>query len=139
MTTPHNDDRAEIVDLGHAYNQAVDDHDTDSWVRCFTDDGEVVSPFGNPRGAVALHQWISGIAENLTGTRHFSGNEVVTVNGDRATMRSYYFVVGTDEHPPAIGATGGYEDELVRVDGRWRFSRRVHTVDASYQGEALAG
>jgi uncharacterized protein (TIGR02246 family) len=133
------DDIAQIVDLAHAYNQAVDDHDPDGWVGCFTEDGEVISPFGNPSGRDELHRWISGIAANLTGTRHFSANEVVTVAGDRATMRSYYFVVGTTEHPPAIGATGGYDDELVRLDGGWRFARRIHTVDASFQGEGLAG
>ena len=133
------DDIAQIVDLGHAYNQAVDGHDPDAWVNCFTEDGQVDSPFGTPQGRDELHRWISGITANLTGTRHFSANEVVTVDGDHATMRSYYFVVGTTEHPPAIGATGGYDDELVRTDGRWRFTRRVHTVDASHQGEGLAG
>lgn len=136
-TTTH--DIAEIIDLAHAYNQAVDDHDPTSWVDCFTDDGEVDSPFGNPSGRDELHRWISGITGNLSDTRHFSANEVVSVDGDRATMRSYYFVVGTTEHPPAIGATGGYDDELVRIEGRWRFARRVHTVDASFQGEGLAG
>lgn len=64
---------------------------------------------------------------------------MVTVDGDHATMRSYYFVVGTTEQPPAIGATGGYDDELVRVDGQWRFARRTHTVDASFRGAELAG
>lgn len=76
---------------------------------------------------------------NLAGTRHFGLNEVIAGDGDRATMRSYYFVVGTDAAPPAIGATGGYDDELARVDGRWCFARRVHTVDASFEGDSLAG
>lgn len=138
MTLTAND-IAEITNLGHAYNQAVDSHDPDAWVDCFTDDGEVVSPFGNPKGSDELRGWIGGIVDNLTDTRHFSGNEVVTGDDDRATMRSYYFVVGTTEAPPAIGATGSYEDELTRVDGRWRFARRTHTVDASYAGESLAG
>lgn len=138
MTLTAND-IAEIIDLGHAYNLAVDAHDPDAWVDCFTDDGEVVSPFGNPKGRDELRAWIGGIVDNLTGTRHFTGNEVVTGDGDRATMRSYYFVVGTTEAPPAVGATGSYEDELTRTDGQWRFTRRTHTVDASYGGESLAG
>lgn len=38
-------------DLAHASNQAVDDHDPDAWVRCFSDDGQVISPSAN-RGVV---------------------------------------------------------------------------------------
>lgn len=132
-------DIAEIINLGHTYNHAVDDHDPDRWVECFTDDGEVASPFGHPTGRDELRAWIGGIVDNLTGTRHFSANEVVSGDGDHATMRSYYFVVGTTDAPPAIGATGSYHDELTRVDGQWRFRRRTHTVDASYGGESLAG
>lgn len=133
------EDIAEIVNLGHVYNQAVDDHDPDGWTDTFTDDGEVVSPFGNPQGRENLHAWISQVIAPLTGTRHFTLNEVVEGDGDKGTMRSYYFVVGTNDAPPAIGASGSYEDELVKVDGKWRFSKRVHTVDASFQGEELGG
>ena len=86
-----------------------------------------------------LHEWISGVTASLSGTRHCTINEVVEGDGDRATMRSYYFVVGTDDPSPTMGATGGYDDELVRVDGQWRFARRIHSVDASFGGESLAG
>ncbi len=133
------EDTAQIVNLAHAYNQAVDDHDPDAWTATFVEDGEVASPFGGPKGGEELHAWISSVMSNLAGTRHFTLNEVIDGDADRATMRSYYFVVGTDDAPPAIGATGAYEDELVKVDGRWRFARRVHTVDASFGGESLAG
>jgi hypothetical protein len=43
-------------------------------------------------------------------------------------------VIEPNDAPPAIFVTGGYDDELVRVDGRWRFVRRIHTVDPSYGG-----
>lgn len=133
------DDIAEIVNLGHAYNQAVDRHEPDAWTDTFTEGGELVSPFGNPLGRDALHAWISGVTASLSGTRHCSVNEVVAGSGDDATMRSYYVVIGTNEAPPTIGATGGYDDELERVTGRWRFRRRVHTVDASFGGDSLDG
>jgi ketosteroid isomerase-like protein len=133
------DDIAEIVNLSHAYNQAVDRHDPKSWTDTFTEDGELSSPFGNPQGTDALHEWISGVTASLSGTRHCSVNEVVAGNGNTATMSSYYFVVGTTDAPPTIGATGAYDDELKRGADGWRFRRRVHTVDASFGGEALTG
>lgn len=133
------DDIAEIVNLAHFYNRAVDSHDPDAWTDTYTDDGELISPFGSPKGRDALHAWISDVTAALSGTRHCTLNEVVDGDGHRATMHSYYFVVGTTDSPPAIGATGSYDDELVRVDGRWRFARRIHTVDASFGGESLTG
>jgi ketosteroid isomerase-like protein len=133
------DDIAEIVNLNHAYNQAVDRHDADAWTDTFLKDGELASPFGNPQGKDALHEWISGVTAELSGTRHCSVNEVVAGSGGTATMSSYYFVVGTKDAPPTIGATGAYDDELERVEGRWRFRRRVHTVDASFGGASLSG
>jgi SnoaL-like domain len=85
-------DIAQIINLGHEYNQAVDRHDPQAWTETYTADGELRSAFGNPKGRDA------------------------------------------DDAPPAIFVTGGYDDELVRVDGRWRFARRVHQVDPSYGG-----
>lgn len=128
------DDIAEIVNLGHEFHLAVDGNDPRGWTETYTEDGELCSPFGNPKGHEALFDWISGTVATLSGTRHCSVNEVVDGDGDRATMRSSYFVLKTDDAPPAIFVTGGYDDELVRVDGRWRFARRVHHVDPSYDG-----
>jgi SnoaL-like domain len=79
-----------------------------------------------------LFEWISGVVASLSGTRHCNVNEVVDGDGDGATMRSSYVVIGTNDAPPTIVVTGGYEDELIRADGRWRFARRVHTLDPSY-------
>jgi SnoaL-like protein len=85
-----------------------------------------------PEGREALFDWISGTVASLAGVRHCSLKEVVDGDGDHATMRSSYFTIKTDDAPPAIFVTGGYDDELVRVDGRWRFARRMHHVDPSY-------
>jgi hypothetical protein len=126
------DDIAEIINLAHEYHHAVDSHDPQAWTDTWTAEGELRSPFGDLKGREALLKWISQTVLSLSGSRHCSVNEVVDGEGDRATMRSYYFVIKTDDGPPGILLSGGYDDELLRVDGRWQFLRRVHTVDASY-------
>ena len=128
------DDIAEIINLAHEYNQAVDRRDPGAWTETYAAEGELRSPFGNAKGRGALFEWISNTVASLSGTRHCNLNEVVVGDGDHATMRSSYFVIKTDDVPPAIFVTGGYDDELVRVDGRWRFACRVHHVDPSYRG-----
>jgi SnoaL-like protein len=91
-----------------------------------------VQPLGNVKGHEALFDWISSVIASSSGTRHCNVNEVVDGDCDDATMRSSYIVVDTNNAPPTIVVTGGYEDELVRVDSRWRFARRLHTLDSSY-------
>ena len=118
-----------IVNLAHAFNWAVDRHEPQAWTDTFTADGEFRSPLGNATGHAALLEWISDAVASLSGTRHCSVNEVVDGDGDHATMRSSYFVVRAEDTPPSIFLTGGYDDELARVDGRWRFARRTHHLD----------
>lgn len=134
------EDRIEILELAHRYNDAVDAHAADAWTDTLTEDGVVESPFGNPRGRAALHAWISGVIASLTtGTRHLSLNAIVDEGPGvgTATMRSSYLVLGKDQAPPTIGATGGYVDRLRKVDGRWRFEHRTHIVDASYASNRI--
>jgi ketosteroid isomerase-like protein len=125
----------EIIQLAHRYNDAVDRHDVDAWTGCFTADGVLESPFGTSKGRAELAAWLNGFLETLEGgTRHLSLNEIVSVGGtgQDATMRSSFVVYGTTGSPPAVGATGGYDEDIVVDGGQWRFSRRRHTVDASF-------
>jgi hypothetical protein len=126
------DDITAIVNLAHEYNEAVDRQDPHAWVQTYTVEGELCSPLGNPKGHEALFEWISRFVASAYATCHCNVNEVVDGNGDEATMRSSYIVIRANKAPPAIVVTGGYEDELARVDGHWRFARRMHTLDASY-------
>jgi len=59
--------------------------------------------------------------------RHNITNIVLKIDGDRATGRAYWFHYGNDnpERKAQINSYGHYEDELVKVDGQWLFSKRV--------------
>ena len=56
---------------------------------------------------------------------HWISDPAITVDGDRATASSLWMHVrrGEDDHP-LLPTLGGYDDELIREDGRWRFLRR---------------
>ena len=120
------EDREAIRELLHGYCLCVDSGDADKWVDLFTDDATFTVQRGSfgiegpVTGRAALHRLASGFrADGL----HFSSNAVIDVQGDEATVTSYVLVLqGTDD--PNVRLGGRYQDQLRRVDGRWRFASR---------------
>ena len=129
------EDKLAIIDAHHGYLLAVDSHEVQSFVDNFTDDGVYVSPFGEADGVEAIRQTIRQWHEGgvTKGKRHMLGPISVQLTSDTtATARSSYFVIEA-EQAPGIVASGGYEDQWRKVDGRWLLARRVQTVDPSFK------
>jgi hypothetical protein len=59
--------------------------------------------------------------------RHQIVNHVITVDGDRATSFAYWFAMTnrTSHGQVELFYMGHYEDELVRIDGEWKFKKRT--------------
>ena len=58
--------------------------------------------------------------------RHQITNIVIKIDGNKASGRSSWFHVGNDNPQRAntIGGFGHYEDEMVKVNGQWFFTKR---------------
>jgi hypothetical protein len=64
------------------------------------------------------------------GSRHWTGNLVFSGTQGGARGQCYLQVILVNEEPSTIGATGRYEDSLVKEKGQWKFSSRLLTMDA---------
>lgn len=131
-------DRAEIEDLQARYMFALDWFDAEAYAATFTEDGTLNWARGTVTGRDAIREEVRGMRAQLAPyygddgsgkpvtLRHFITNISITVNGDAATGRSYWYEVANNGpgHTPKIGGFGHYEDELRRVDGRWLFASR---------------
>jgi uncharacterized protein (TIGR02246 family) len=121
------DDHLAILDLAARYNHAIDGGDPQAWADTFTADGVFVSTrSGRHAGREALVAFAEDFARTRKGIRHWVNNLVV--EGDsatgRASLRCYLLLWDTNQSPPAVVGAADYEDDLVRVDGAWRFARR---------------
>jgi uncharacterized protein (TIGR02246 family) len=127
-------DRSEILDVVATYAQAVDEHDLDRIVGCFTPDGRIDFEGGQITGVG--HDGIRTAFETAfarpvfappAASTHLMANTLVTVEGDtaRAETQAVAFL--------ASGALGTvttrglrYSDRLRRDAGGWRIAHRVH-------------
>jgi ketosteroid isomerase-like protein len=144
-------DRAEIEDLMARYLFAMDWNDFDTYAECFTEDGTLefargaVSGRDNIRAAAkGFKEAVAGIYTDVDGNpavlRHVLCQSVIRVEGDKAWHTGFWFETANDgpreasgRFTPTLGTFGIYEDELVRVDGTWKFAYR------NIRNEFLAG
>ena len=143
------DDRAEIMNLSNRYMVAVDAGDIETVMSTWADDGRLIWVYGDEHGKAAIRKAMSGfgggrkvdIPEGATSrprTRHQIINHVIDVNGNTAKTIAYWFALtnNTPQHDVQLLYFGHYEDELVKVNGKWLFKSR-HVYNESMQNRSL--
>jgi ketosteroid isomerase-like protein len=124
---PSVDDRLAILDLAARYNQAFDYGDVEAWVATFTSDGVFATATGfTARGIEELRAFAEEAKGTAISYRHWNSSHTIEVEGDTATHTCYLMVLSLEE-APKIWAVGRYDDELRKVNGDWRFRRRLLT------------
>ena len=139
-TSSYAEDRAQIEDLQARYLFALDFFDMDTYVSTFTEDGilDIIAYQAKGREEIrkkleesrSVFDQSAGEAPKgpypATG-RHNITNIVLKIDGDKAVGRSYWFHYGNSnpERKAVFDGYGHYEDEMVKVNGQWLFSKRV--------------
>jgi len=130
------EDLEAIRSLDARYCRHLDDGDWDALMDLFTDDGEF-DGLSRPRGKAEMREFFAGLAAGgLTTFWHFITNMEIDLDRDRATVRSFLWQPCVTDGAPAIAA-GRYTDEVVKVDGRWRY--RVKQVRFHFFGPLEQG
>ena len=144
------EDRALIENMSNHYMVAVDAGDIDTVMKTWAEDGvlnwvggvehgqaEIRAAMSNFGGA-ALMGSLPADATARPRTRHQIINHVITVDGDTATSFAYWFAMHnrTTHGDIQFLYMGHYEDELVRVNGEWKFKTRT-VYNESRQNKSL--
>ena len=118
-------DRNAIRDLLASYALTLDADDIEACLDLFTDDGEF-AVYGQ---ALVGRERIGKMFTRAPNGMHLTGATRIDVRGQTATVRSQVLFVRASTHDmrPAL-----YDDELVNIDGQWRFrSRRCQFITGS--------
>jgi uncharacterized protein (TIGR02246 family) len=124
------DDRLAIAEVLALYCHAIDHGQYEEFRALFTPDCTL-----DLRQALDVFEGAAGVrkftdmmqAANVT-MRHLTTNIVIRGDGDRARAHSYVLAI-TGPPGSARQMTGRYEDDLVKVDGRWRLRSRRLVLD----------
>ena len=123
-------DREQIRDLVHRYCWAVDRGTLEEVMALFHMECHLeLSPGKRYAGREATYKWYNIYMQNrMEVLRHLIHNQMISVNGDTATSKSYFDAVG-DLKGESITVAGFYEDTLLRVNGEWKFTEKVIKLD----------
>jgi uncharacterized protein (TIGR02246 family) len=130
------EDRLAISDLFVRYACALDQGDVDTVVDCFTEDGSLLSPaVGEHAGHAAIRAFAERFARfrrNGSQLRHVISNLMMQVNGEHGHATCYLTVFLSKDGKSRLLAPGLYECDLRKVNGDWRFQRRIVRHDHDY-------
>jgi uncharacterized protein (TIGR02246 family) len=126
------EDLAAIHQLFVDYGACLDAHDFASYASLFAEDGEILlGPLGRAKGPDQIRALMEGtMGPGSAQSFHVISSPVVALDGDRAHSQVMWTVIQRDgSGRPQVGMIGHHKDELVKVDGRWKFLRRAGFVD----------
>jgi hypothetical protein len=124
------EDREEIRNLLQQYRSTLDARDLRAFSALFAAEGSWSGKSGAATGPDGIHDMLAAqLSDNPPAPGptlwHWISDPVIEVDGDRATAGSLWMHVRrSDDDHPLLPTLGGYADELLREDGRWRFLRR---------------
>jgi ketosteroid isomerase-like protein len=138
MSIEYQADRLAIEDLFVRYAIALDNGEVETVVGCFMADAALESPaIGRIQGSDAIRAFAGRFAAQREGGiqfRHMITNLAVelTPGDERARATAYLLVMISKNGQHRSLPPGRYECDLTKIDGRWRFSRRVVFHDHDY-------
>ena len=123
------DDRQEISDLLVRYATGIDRRDWPLFRTVFTEGCELdYGEIGVWKGVDAVTDFMEQAHAMAGHTMHRLTNQVITIEGDKATTRTYIDgVIMFGVNQAGVNALGFYDDEIVRTAEGWRIARRRFT------------
>ncbi|HEX9832168.1 MAG TPA: nuclear transport factor 2 family protein [Mycobacterium sp.] len=122
-------DRDEIVALTIRYATAIDSRQYELLSTVFTADADLdYGEVGHWTGATEVTEFMDRAHAGAANTLHRMSNQVIAVDGDSATARTYVDALILGPDGSGVNAIGYYDDEVARTSNGWRISKRKFTA-----------
>ncbi|WP_162012170.1 nuclear transport factor 2 family protein [Streptococcus sp. S784/96/1] len=122
-----------LKELVDTFSNLADIKDTKTQAQLFVENATLTSHNGDQvfkqEGREAIEEACAAFLALFDTVYHLNGQQVVQIDGDKATGTAYCQVVliGANEKGKQAQTTQGvrYEDEYVKVDGQWKIANRT--------------
>ncbi len=121
-----------IYRVAKLYALGADRRDHELWKQILTEDCIIEGPGFRAEGIDANLANLNVLEQLFLSTRHRVDNQLMTVSGNRATGITYCTVDHkreVDGEVELLSWSIRYQDELIRGDSGWRFTRRQLVLD----------
>ncbi len=124
------EDRLDIIQLTATFDNALDSENIEKYLSTFHKDGELSGFWGSTQGVDNLRIQFPQLLDSFArGRRHLLTNHEIEGDGNTATMYCYLTVFNRDSN--TMAGSGTFNDELIKVDGKWLFKKRVLLGDGN--------
>ena len=136
---PSAEDRFAISDLLSRMAYFYDEDHLDDLAASFAPDavmsmqiagGDMVGPFEGRDRIMELYRGAK--ASQTEVRRHDITNIMFDASGDTLAVTSYLTLFATENAETKLLTTGVYRDQVGRVDGEWKITRRHIDLDSAY-------
>lgn len=132
MFTGPIEDRVAITELNGTYADGVVRIDAETWASVWADDAHWNLMGHTVDGKDAIVAMWQGAMGGLDAVSFQCLPCMIQVTGDTATARVQTQEILKPKDGPTRHVGGLYEDELRKVDGQWRFTKRVFRIVAEH-------
>jgi 3-phenylpropionate/cinnamic acid dioxygenase small subunit len=125
------DAKQDIREVLVRYSTGIDRRDWDAFRTCFTADchADYGADIGVWDGVDAITEFMIDSHAEMGHTMHRLSNIAITVDGGRATARTYVdAMLMTADGATGLNPVGFYDDELVLTGDGWRIADRRFTM-----------
>ena len=122
-----------IHNLTAQYALAMDEGRMDDWRATWVDSEEFPPSFENPAGKFigkeGFDKLIPVLTERIAGKRHFMTNIAIHEISENYAKQTCYMLILPRSGIPSVLGTATYRDQLIKVNGVWKFMTRKIEFD----------
>ena len=129
------EDREAILELLVTYGRFLDKKDLVGYSNLFAEDGVWEGGIGKATGPKGIQDMLTTVYARVApgaygSDYHIMSDFNISVSGDTATAWSRWtWMIESEEGKPVGQRSGHYEDQLVKVNGEWKFKYRLTVTE----------
>lgn len=119
------DERIDILTTLYIAEQTFDSGNLEQNIQTWSDEVLIETPFGSADSLESYKSWFNGFYAQTSangGTRHYVHNPIIYVDGDRAEIMAYLYIINASTG--SFLGSAKIHEKLKKTSAGWKFTYR---------------